>query len=68
MTSRYGIVPADSPSGTSYQVWVIHDRKTDRLVKALPPAPEPLRFYSYAWAQAWVRKNRTPLPPTTVPR
>ncbi|MET8627009.1 hypothetical protein ABZW30_25140 [Kitasatospora sp. NPDC004669] len=57
MTSRYTAVPAEAPHGASYQVWVIRDRSTNLLVKALPPAPDPLRFYSYAHAQAWIRKN-----------
>ncbi|MGW3043665.1 hypothetical protein ACWC9T_27275 [Kitasatospora sp. NPDC001159] len=57
MTSRYTAIPAEAPHGASYQVWVIRDRSTDLLVKALPPADEPLRFYSYAHAQAWIRRN-----------
>ncbi|MFI9363397.1 hypothetical protein ACIG5E_20415 [Kitasatospora sp. NPDC053057] len=57
MTDRYAIVPADSPPGTSYQAWVVRDRATGYLVKALPPADEPLRFYSYAQAHAWTRTN-----------
>ncbi|MFD5464630.1 hypothetical protein ACFWIQ_17685 [Kitasatospora sp. NPDC127059] len=57
MTDRYAIVPADAPRGTYYQAWVVRDRETTDLVKALPPADEPLRFYSYAQAQAWVRTN-----------
>ncbi|MFH8382035.1 hypothetical protein ACH4E7_13955 [Kitasatospora sp. NPDC018058] len=57
MSSRYGIVPADAHGGASYPVWVIQDRETGRLVKALPPRPEPLRFYSYDQAERWVRVN-----------
>ncbi|MFF2145937.1 hypothetical protein [Kitasatospora sp. NPDC058190] len=59
-TDRYTAVPADAPHGASYQAWVIRDRSTDLLVKALPPADEPLRFYSYAHAQSWIRKNEPP--------
>ncbi|MFD7452694.1 hypothetical protein [Kitasatospora sp. NPDC059827] len=62
MSERYAILPADSPRGTHYQAWVIRDRATTECVKALPPADEPLRFYSYAQAQAWVRTNT----PTTL--
>ncbi|MBD0695330.1 hypothetical protein [Streptomyces sp. CBMA123] len=61
MNDRYAIVPADAPRGTYYQAWVVRDRATDQLVRALPPADEPLRFYSYVRAQAWVRTN-TPAP------
>ncbi|MER6300461.1 hypothetical protein ABT247_12935 [Kitasatospora sp. NPDC001539] len=57
---RYTILPADAPNGAAYQVWIIHDRTSDLPVKALPPADDPLRFYSYAHAQAWVRKNELP--------
>ncbi|MFJ9773016.1 hypothetical protein ACIRVF_17550 [Kitasatospora sp. NPDC101157] len=57
MSDRYAIVPANPPSGASYQVWVVRDRTTTHLVKALPPAGEPLRFYSYAQAHAWTRAN-----------
>ncbi|MFI9163553.1 hypothetical protein ACIGXI_04975 [Kitasatospora aureofaciens] len=57
MTERYAILPADAPHGASYQVWVVRDRTTTHLVKALPPADEPLRFYSYAQALAWTRTN-----------
>ncbi|MBV6701259.1 hypothetical protein [Kitasatospora aureofaciens] len=66
MTSRYGIVPADAPNGASYPVWVIRDHETGHLVKALPPRPEPLRFYSYDRAQIWVRKNEKPAPAKEV--
>ncbi|MFF1789585.1 hypothetical protein ACFVX9_24385 [Kitasatospora sp. NPDC058243] len=64
---RYTAVPADAPHGASYPVWVIRDRSTSRLVKALPPAEEPLRFYSYALAQAWVRRNTRPTALVTAP-
>ncbi|KJS51836.1 hypothetical protein VM98_34990 [Streptomyces rubellomurinus subsp. indigoferus] len=60
--SRYGIIPADPPAGVSFPVWVVRDHRTGDLVKALPPRPEPLRFYSYAHAQAWVHKNERPTP------
>ncbi|MFD8703370.1 hypothetical protein ACFV1W_12185 [Kitasatospora sp. NPDC059648] len=63
MSDRYAIVPADPPPGASYQVWVVRDRTSNLLVKALPPADEPLRFYSYAQARAWTRAN-SPAPPT----
>ncbi|WBP90536.1 hypothetical protein [Kitasatospora cathayae] len=65
MTDRYAIVPADAPHGASYQVWVVRDRTSNRLVKALPPADEPLRFYSYAQARAWTLTNTAATPPTT---
>ncbi|MFH9349802.1 hypothetical protein [Kitasatospora sp. NPDC017646] len=63
MNDRYAIVPGDAPPGTSYQVWVVRDRTTTQLIKALPPADEPLRFYSYAQAHAWTRAN-APTPAT----
>jgi hypothetical protein len=59
-SNRYGIVPADD--GASYPVWVIQDRDTSQLVKALPPRPEPLRFYSYDRAERWVSANEQPHP------
>ncbi|MBP0452686.1 hypothetical protein J5Y04_24540 [Kitasatospora sp. RG8] len=68
MTDRYGIVPAGAPDGASYPVWVVRDRATGALVKALPTHPEPLRFHSYDNAQAWVRDNGTPAPGTEVER
>ncbi|MFJ4186651.1 hypothetical protein [Kitasatospora sp. NPDC089509] len=55
--SPYAIVPADPPPGFTYQAWVVRDRDSGHLVKALPPADEPLRFYSFAHAEAWIRKN-----------
>ncbi|MFJ9842356.1 hypothetical protein ACIRYZ_18090 [Kitasatospora sp. NPDC101155] len=63
-STRYGIIPADD--GASYPVWVIRDRDTSRLVKALPPGPEPLRFYSYDRAERWVRANEQPHPAPEV--
>ncbi|MGW2376101.1 MULTISPECIES: hypothetical protein [Kitasatospora] len=63
MSGRYGIVPAEAPSGAGYPVWVIRDHETGHLVKALPPRPEPLRFYSYDRAERWVSANEQP-PPT----
>ncbi|MFI9363932.1 hypothetical protein ACIG5E_23190 [Kitasatospora sp. NPDC053057] len=62
MSDRYGIVPVDAPSGAGYPVWVIQDHTTGHLVKALPPRPEPLRFYSYDQAERWVSANEQPLP------
>ncbi|MBO1417355.1 hypothetical protein [Streptomyces sp. FH025] len=53
MTIRYTIAPADG----AHPAWIVLDRTTGRPVKALPPAEEPLRFYSHARAQAWVRRN-----------
>ncbi|MFB7912215.1 hypothetical protein [Kitasatospora sp. NPDC056076] len=55
--SRYTIVPADSPAGTSFPVWAVQDHRTNRLVQALPPRPEPLHFYSYDSARIWTQKN-----------
>ncbi|MFJ4190495.1 hypothetical protein [Kitasatospora sp. NPDC089509] len=57
MSDRYGIVPADACDGASYPVWVVQDHRTGGLVKALPPRPEPLRFYSYHQAERWVSAN-----------
>ncbi|HJD81462.1 hypothetical protein [Kitasatospora aureofaciens] len=48
--------------------WVIHDHATGHLVKALPPRPEPLRFYSYDQAERWVSANGRTLPPPAVTR
>ncbi|MET9181856.1 hypothetical protein ABZX88_27040 [Kitasatospora aureofaciens] len=67
MSGRYGIVPVDAPGGAGYPVWVIQDHETGHLVKALPPRPEPLRFYSYDQAERWVGANdQTPPPPETA--
>ncbi|MEV7599778.1 hypothetical protein AB0O91_20585 [Kitasatospora sp. NPDC089797] len=55
--SPYAIVPADPPPGFTFQAWVVRDRDSGRLVKALPPSDEPLRFYSFAHAEAWIRRN-----------
>ncbi|MER8100422.1 hypothetical protein [Kitasatospora sp. NPDC094016] len=55
MSGRYGIVPADALPGVSYPVWVIQDHKASQLVKTLPPRPEPLRFYTRAAAEAYLR-------------
>ncbi|MER7671100.1 hypothetical protein ABTY61_21915 [Kitasatospora sp. NPDC096128] len=66
MSARYGIVPADTHDGASYPVWVVHDHTTGHLVKALPPRPEPLRFYSYDQAERWVSANEQPRPTPEV--
>ncbi|MDH6708878.1 hypothetical protein P3T27_005624 [Kitasatospora sp. MAA19] len=68
MTTRYTIIPADALNGASYPVWAIRDHQTGQLVKALPPRPEPLRFYSYDRAETWVRRNETPTPAEGVAR
>ncbi|MFJ2807101.1 hypothetical protein [Kitasatospora sp. NPDC087271] len=57
MTGRYTIVPADAAHGASYPVWIVRDHTTRQWVKALPPADEPLRFFSYARARLWVLRN-----------
>ena len=62
MSDRYGIVPADTNDGASCPVWVIQDHKTGHPVKALPPRPDPLRFYSYDQAERWVSANEQPGP------
>ncbi|MEU9079635.1 hypothetical protein ACFYUY_29930 [Kitasatospora sp. NPDC004745] len=57
-TGRYAIIPADDAcDGSSYPVWIVRDRTTGEPVRALPPSDAPLRFYSYALAQAWVLRN-----------
>ncbi|MFD7908460.1 hypothetical protein ACFV4F_38960 [Kitasatospora sp. NPDC059722] len=62
MTGRYTIIPADTLNGASYPVWVVRDHKTGTLVKALPPADSPLRFYSYHRARTWVARNERSCP------
>ncbi|MEU8511667.1 hypothetical protein AB0C76_08785 [Kitasatospora sp. NPDC048722] len=54
---RFTIVRA---ANTAYPTWVIYSHRTRRLVRALPPRPEPLRFYSYDRALTWVHRNETP--------
>ncbi|MFI6849077.1 hypothetical protein ACIBJD_31365 [Kitasatospora sp. NPDC050467] len=56
---RYGIVPVDAPHGASFPCWGVHDHKTGQLVKALSPAPEPLLFFSFDRADAWVQRNKS---------
>ncbi|MEU6237919.1 hypothetical protein [Kitasatospora sp. NPDC047058] len=67
MSDRYGILPVDATGGASYPVWVIRDRTTGHLVKALPTRPEPLRFHSYDQAERWVDANGRPSPDAEVP-
>ncbi|MEV7026186.1 hypothetical protein [Kitasatospora sp. NPDC093558] len=66
MSERYGIIPADALNGASYPVWVIQDHTAGQLVEALPPGPEPLRFYSYLHAERWVGASSDRCPDTGV--